>query len=192
MGLDLTKVAIGFTGTGGTGKTTTAKALAKELGLTFQPSVSRSVFERHGITEADQRNMTAEENLKLQLEIFEARRWQLREKPFGVYDRTLLDQLVYTLYRGGPAVSEVLYRNLCEDVLSDLTRHVVVFYCPMTTFAGSADGFREDGFGYRLTIDLMNQAMQKLIANEDTIITLLPVMSVQERVSRIKKHLEVF
>ncbi len=188
--MDLTKVAIGFTGTGGTGKTTTAKLLAEHFGLPFHTGVSRSVFERRHITEAIQRDQTPKQNLELQMAIFQARQEQIYDNPYGVFDRTLLDHLIYTLYRCGPAVTQAKYHILCGDVLSDLIRHAVIFYCPMVTFRGSSDGFREEGFGYRITIDLMHRAMQGQIAHEDIHIILLPITSLKLRMRFIKQHLE--
>ncbi len=187
MGLDLNEVAIGFTGTGGSGKTTTARALAHKLELPFRASVSRDVFEKWHITEADQRDMTPEENLDLQLEIFDSRKDQIEKYPYGVYDRTLLDHLVYTLYRCGPVVDSDLFTKLCKDVAQDVTRHELILFTPIVQFSED-DAFREQGFGYRLTIDLMNRSLTGFIdeiLNQRSVTFTLPVMSVEKRVDKI-------
>lgn len=187
MGTDYSNITVGFTGSGGTGKTTTARALAKHLDIPFHPSVVRAVFEKWGIKESSQRDMGVQDLLNIQMEIFNQRRLQIIENPYGVFDRTLLDCLTYTLYRCGEVISEHAYNELVQKVLHDLDRHTRVFYTPLITFEGSDDDFRESSFGYRATIDLINLGFQKYIGSGN--IVALPVYSVADRILYCKKVL---
>lgn len=171
---------IGCMGAGGTGKTTFAKGLAVRLGLPFIASSSRAVFERHGITETSQRRMTFEQQLKLQLEIFDARE-QLEDRIVdGVADRTLLDQLVYTMLRAHGVVEEEYYLSLMLRAKLRLKRYQFLFYFPLHTFPGQDDGFRDSAWGSRWVFDTILWRLAREHCASYPSFAVMPVVSPSE------------
>lgn len=146
---------IGCMGAGGTGKTTFAKGLAVQLGLPFIASSSRSVFERHGITEIDQRDMTIEQQFDLQHEIFTVRENMEANIREGVADRTLLDQLTYNMLRAHGCTKQDEFLSLLLRAKAVLRKYDFLFYFPLTTFPGQEDGFRDSAWGSRWVFDTM-------------------------------------
>jgi predicted ATPase len=183
---------IGACGAGGVGKTTTMSALAKELGTELIPSVSRGIFKSRGLTEIDQRLMTPEQRLDLQLSIYAAKEVQDEEilqtsgadTQIRVGDRTHLDHLVYCLYRCGEIMTEEMVNDLKARTIRGLRNYTTIFYFPLHTFEGQNDGFRENGFGYRAVCDIMYRALLTDLRIPHEYIAVAPV---EERVEHIKK-----
>ena len=131
---------LGFMGSGATGKTTTAKIIAPYLGLEYQSSVPRIVFERRGLNEAKQRNMSRFDRWSLQKEIFEEKLKQDAEVLTGVFDRTLLDHLAYCLYRCSDTVPDNIYSSYLELVRENVTKYDYLFYFPIYDWEIKAGG----------------------------------------------------
>lgn len=154
---------IAFCGAGGVGKTTLAKELAKDLGLSFVPSVSRQVFQEFGWTEDRQRTATPEENWKLQRTIFERRILRDQGLTEGVADRSLLDHLSYCYLRCDQALDAAIIDLLEEQTRKSLKELTILFYVPLPTWRAPSDGMREDGMGYRVHYDaIMRGLIDKL------------------------------
>lgn len=174
---------IGFSGAGGTGKTTTAKALAEAMGLPFVASSSRAVFEKHGIVEADQHKMTPDQQFELQMEIFTARQ-ELEVRTFrGVSDRTLMDQVTYTMLRAPTVVTEDILNRLLDTTRNTMRKYTTVLYFPLITFPTNEDGMRETTYGLRVNFDGILQWVMREVGVP---IIRVPVMSLAERVKWIE------
>lgn len=145
---------IGFTGTGGTGKTTTAKLLEKRLGLALQPSVVRGIFESKQLTERSLLSMSQVEAWSLQQEIFAAKLKQDKETFRGIFDRTLIDHMAYCFYRSGSVIPDGVVNGLLKEMNESLKLYDFLFYFPIT-FTPPPDGFRQEGLAYRHTVDWM-------------------------------------
>ncbi len=174
---------IGCCGAGGTGKTTTAKALAQNLGLPFIASSSRAVFERRGLKEADQWRLSATEQFDLQQEIFQAREQLEAQIEGGVADRTLFDQVAYNLLRAGPVITEPILDDMLSRAKASLRKYQFVFYFPLVTFETSNDGMRDTAFGVRVQFD----AILTWVLKEAGVFTpRVPLMRPDERVQWMK------
>lgn len=154
---------IGFTGAGATGKTTLATLVANHSkGFVYRPSAARDVFKRWGLTEEQQRQLTPQTALQLQMEIWDAKaeldKQAVSDSLNGlttIFDRTPIDHWAYTLYRCGATLTSELYAKIYARTYNELVRYDVVFYTPLVTFSGTDDGMRETGFGYRVCIDIL-------------------------------------
>lgn len=181
---------IGACGAGGTGKTTTMKALAEATGLPFIPSASRAVFARRGIVEKDQNNMTAEQQWELQQEIFAAREELESTTTNGIADRTLFDQVAYNLLRAPTMIDEKTINDLINRATFVAARYDKIFYFPLVTFAGQDDGMRDSAYGQRFNFDSILKAV--LFTSGLSVTSKLrhvPVVSVEKRVDWIKKNI---
>lgn len=145
---------IGHCGTGGTGKTTLAKELAKVLDLEFKPSVVREVFAEFGWTERMQREASAADCWRLQEEIF--KRKFLQDKHFGkdvVFDRTPVDHLAYSIFRCEGVFEEDSLKGWEVRTQEEMRRYDVVIYHPILARKVVDDGMRENNYVYRVIID---------------------------------------
>lgn len=145
---------IGFTGAGGTGKTTALALLKGRLDLPVLPSPARAVFARWGITEADQEQMGVEDKIKLQNEIYEARLNQEETIPHFISDRTLLDNFSYHLFRCYQGISDEDLATYRDRTVANLKTYDLVFYFPLLNNVES-DGFRYSNLSYQTMIDSM-------------------------------------
>lgn len=149
---------IGFTGAGGTGKSTTLAIVVRMLeafgmGVPVLGSVTRSVFQRRGLTEADQESMSPEDRLNLQMEIFSERR--AAEKAIGgafISDRTLVDHFAYCLFRNYAVIGDVDHTALLDEAVESAASYDALFYFPIS-FTPPADGLRQAGVAYNYCID---------------------------------------
>lgn len=140
---------IGFTGPGGAGKTTVAKALGKEtLDISYIPGVARPIFEKHQLKEVDQYQLSPGEVWFIQNEIFE-KKVEQRVISNGIFDRTLLDHLVYCLIRCGPALSDFVVKTLEVKVKTELATYDRIFYFPEPTWKILDDKVRENTVAHR-------------------------------------------
>lgn len=148
---------IGFTGAGGTGKTTLAKTLAAVTGETFMPSPSRACFEKHGVkSEDDQRNMTPEARYALQMDIFKAINTQVMESQNGVFDRTHLDNLFYGFWQCRERISNEQFRDMWRTTVVGLETFDFVIFCPMYQWCytdATTDGMRTQSSVARTVMD---------------------------------------
>ena len=150
------KRRIGFTGAGGTGKTTVLNALDRNEFVKSLPRLSsptRLVYARWGITEADQLHMTGDEKLRLQMEIFEERvRAEDNVGETFLSDRTLLDNYAYCLFRNYEMIDRHSLDMLESQVRANLKLYTHIFYFPIL-FDPPSDGFRQTGYAYNRMID---------------------------------------
>ena len=140
---------IGFCGPGGTGKTTLASVLATRHSLPFHTSPARSVFSRWKITsEADQAQLTQHQQQQFQAEIFSSRVEMEKGCDHtlpAIFDRTLLDHLIYTILRCPSTYDDVFYRNTFSLTLNSLSRYEVIFYLSPRYGLWQNDSFRVEG-----------------------------------------------
>jgi len=147
-------VRIGHCGTGGTGKTTLAKALADVLDISYRPSVVREVYNEFGWTEENQRKATPAQCWRLQEKIFE--RKMIQDKYYGkdvVFDRTPIDHLAYCIYRCELALNEQTLKDLESRTREETLKYDLVVYHPIPSWNPEPDGMREDEYAYRRIID---------------------------------------
>jgi len=145
---------IGHVGTGGTGKTMLAMAVADVLDLEYRPSVVREVFGEFGWNEAAQRSATPEQCWKLQKEMFDRKLYQ--DKYYGkdvVFDRTPIDHLTYCLYRCERALDEKTLKEIEELARVEMHKYDIVIYHPIPKWTLKSDGLREEQYPYRAIID---------------------------------------
>lgn len=149
---------IGFTGAGGTGKTSTAQALHELPELNHLPlmkSASRAVYEAKEISE----EIVASEYNAVQ-------KWELQELIFGakvrqddlsmqfLADRTLLDHWAYCLmYCATDMPNErfIQYESLVRKHMLGAYSHI--FYFPWGYFFAAPDGVRQDNKAWQYSID---------------------------------------
>lgn len=144
---------IGFTGAGGTGKTTTATYIAQALNLATFPSASRQVYTAEGLTEDKVLAMTGQEKLDLQTRIF-GKKAEIDMAHEFVTDRTILDHFAYCLAYCAPHMSNELfnkYEALTRTHLMGCYTHV--FYFPWGVWHAEGDGVRQDLQSWQSQID---------------------------------------
>jgi thymidylate kinase len=143
---------IGLTGAGGVGKTTVFNLL-NDVDLPKLGSVTRRVWNRWGITEADQENMSPEDRLKLQFDIFaEREKAELEIGDDFISDRTLLCHYAYCVFRNYGLITDKEFEDLELRVVANLSTYDWIFYFPMT-FTPHSDGLRQTGNAYNACID---------------------------------------
>lgn len=156
---------IGFTGTGGTGKTTVLRLISDRLeqahGIGALPSVTRSVFERFGLTESDQESMDPFQRLELQLAIMDARRKAESEAGGFVSDRTLADSVAYMLVRCYQSMDAEMLESVLDELSQNLASYDLIVYFPIE-FVPEPDGVRQDGEAYRY---LHDSVLKRLLAD---------------------------
>lgn len=148
-------IKIGFTGAGGVGKTTDAKALSELLGIPMIKSASRSAYERLGISENDCLKMTDEEKWQLQHEIFNSK-IELDDSTFEfIADRTLLDHLAYCLMYCGAYIPEKEFYEFENRVRKHMkSTYSHIFYYPFGYWTPeNEDGVRQTAPGWQSAID---------------------------------------
>lgn len=184
---------IGFCGAGGTGKTTTAKALCAATGLPFIPSRSRVVFERWELQkEEDQYRLTVHDQMTLQRDIFQARLGLEASPEFthGVADRTLADQLAYTMLRGSPNIEQAYFDRHFDEVCASLQRYTRIFYFPLVSYPTIDDGMRETIWGPRFVFDSILREILRRCPKPANVWT-VPEVSVDQRVELLRKYMEI-
>lgn len=147
------KKIVGFTGAGGTGKSTLANAFCGQYNFLMVPSIVRETSKEYGITaEADIYRLSAEDRLHYQLALFDKfeqhisnHAQTLKESTYDglVFDRTLADHFAYILYYSGTHVSKELLDKLQRRVMMNLGLFTNVFYFNYPPkFMVPADGYR--------------------------------------------------
>lgn len=188
---------VGFCGAGGTGKTTTAKAVVYELqrlGYPYEllPSASREVFKRHKVNaEASQLDMPLDQRWRLQRDIQMAH-WENYTQNFRnkllVSDRTQLDQMSYAYLWCSPVLDEDNLALLDTLVQSSLLHYRAIFYFPLTEFDAHSDGMRTDSPGLRNHFDLL---LRGILEAYDVGYIKVPIASVEARMHYIVNWMEV-
>jgi hypothetical protein len=146
---------VAFCGAGGTGKTTTAQFIHKDLGLDLQKSAARSIYEAKGLSEFKVLNsLMDEEKLDLQMEIFHAKIENDRQFSY-VADRTVLDHYAYTLAYCGGFMTDNEF-NTFDDMVQTRMRSTYshVFFFPWGFwFPEISDDVRQDLHSWQSQID---------------------------------------
>jgi predicted ATPase len=184
---DIPLLKIGFIGTGGTGKTSVAEKLKGLIPEEFRESIVRETMRRVGATDAGQAVMTAEQKWTLQQYLLDAKFEQDDMYDTGLFDRTPIDHMAYTLYRCADSISDEVFNELAERVQEFAERYDVIFYFPLFDWEVADDGFRQQGRAYRVTHDLITVA---LLSKMEIEFIDVPDMSVDERVEFILAQLE--
>ena len=148
-------VKVGFTGAGGTGKTTTAVALAKELGVQMMKSASRTAYEQLKITEADCLKMDDKAKWELQGKIFGLKQTMDDNSFEFIADRTLLDHWAYCLMYCAPFISEPEFHQFENNVRKHMkSTYTHLFYFPWGYWTPETeDGVRQVAPGWQSAID---------------------------------------
>ncbi|MEE8607491.1 MAG: AAA family ATPase [Nitrospiraceae bacterium] len=147
---------IEFTGSGGSGKTTTAMAVAEALGLELLPSVARDVYEKRGIIEKDRPGLSQTDAHELQMEIFQTHLDQLENFKHHSYvaDRSLVCRLAYSLLNDTLIESpDLLF--LCEATKHAAMRVDLLVYFPTPHWEVKADNFRLNSLRETVALDAL-------------------------------------
>jgi len=148
-----TGIRVGCVGAGGTGKTTTAKEVEKQLKIPFNKSASRIVYEEMNLTEAKCAKLPDEEKYQLQFKIFE-KKIELDKAFTYVSDRTLLDHWAYCLMYCGAFIPDDNYFTFEETVRTHMkTTYSHIFYFPFGYWFENGDGVRQDHQSWQSAID---------------------------------------
>lgn len=146
-------VRIGFTGAGGTGKTTTAQFISEKLELPTFPSASRQVYIAESLSEDDVLKMTGEERWSLQQRIFQ-KKIELDQFNQFVTDRTLLDHLAYCLAYCAPYMRNDEFHKTEAMTRSHMKgAYTHVFYFPWGVWQAPPDGVRQELQSWQSQID---------------------------------------
>lgn len=147
---------IEFTGTGGTGKTTTALLVAEALGLDLLPSVARDIYYKRGITEKDRPKISQTVAHEIQSEIFTAHMEQLEKFKHQSYvaDRSLICRLAYALLNDTIIESpEVMF--LCEATKHATLGVDLLVYFPTPHWEVKTDNFRLNSLRETVALDAL-------------------------------------
>jgi hypothetical protein len=145
---------IGFTGAGGTGKTTSAIEVAKALSLPLLQSASRMVYEKNGLTEDKVRLMSSEEKWELQSDIFDEKIKADDQGYSFVADRTLLDHYAYCLMYCGDSMRNSDFYEYENKVRKHMkSTYHKIFYFPVGYFKPEEDGVRSNVVAWQSAID---------------------------------------
>lgn len=149
-----TGLRIGFTGAGGTGKTTSAAAVAQAFGVSTLKSASRQAYEELNLTEA----IVAKQN--------ETEKWDLQKKIFMtkinnddttfefVADRTLLDHWAYCLAYCSTFIPNDEYKRMEALVRNHMkATYSHIYYFPWGYWISEGDGVRQDQYAWQSQID---------------------------------------
>jgi nicotinamide riboside kinase len=181
---------IGFIGAASTGKTSAAKEVAKKTGLPFHPSVSREVFEKFGLKETDQKNMSPEKVAELQSAIFDRKIEQDSNVSEGIFDRTPVDQMSYSMIRCHSTMGRH-FKDLRDRMIDGLKIYDLLFFFPISPMiAYEDDGFREaSGDAYRYLQQFTMRGLLHVAGVEFQQVT--PTSSLRTRVINICRTIEM-
>ncbi len=145
---------IAFTGSGGTGKTSTAAAVSSLLNLPQMKSASRLVYEQQDLNENKVFMMAPAEKWKLQYEIFTTKINNDDCTPSFVADRTLLDHWAYCLLYCSTTIKNDEYMHLEALVRKHMiATYSRIYYFPRGDWTGKDDGIRQTNLAWQEAID---------------------------------------
>ena len=145
---------IALCGSGGTGKSTMARLIAKDLGLELPPSQSRAVLMELGLAEVQLDQQTLEQRYMIQRTMLERKVRLDHDYSNAVFDRTILDHFFYLQYYGAGAMDDATHRTTEKAVMAHMKIYDIVLYCPFYDWPDtSVDGLRREGRGYRFFCD---------------------------------------
>ncbi len=142
---------IAISGSHGVGKTTLARALAKELGLPIISEVAREVAQAHGFETTEQiKNASMMRRIMFQLNVFYGQIKAEEDNWRGfVSDRSIFDSVAYTNYYGLP---DGLVEYLTRDAVTHSKHYDLIIYCPIVG-KPVHDGFRLTDTNSQICID---------------------------------------
>lgn len=142
---------VGFVGAASTGKTSAAREVSKETGLPFHPSTPREVFKEFGLTEVDQHNIPLAAVYRLQQAIFTRKIVQDKSVAEGIFDRTPVDYMSYSMIRCHGIMSTKDFNRYLDEMIEGLKRYDLLFFFPISpSIKYESDGFRDaSGEAYR-------------------------------------------
>ena len=147
---------IGLCGGSGTGKTTLARELSKELGIPMVPEGVRELCEEWGMKGLSDLRGDDDKYRLFQIELINRKFSFESTHDSFVADRTYLDNLAYYMYwicrKFGNEQNEA-YKKLC---ISNMSLYDAVFFCPLGVIPYEEDGFRTSNYLY-------NECMQSII-----------------------------
>lgn len=149
-----------FTGAGGTGKTTMAKAAAERYGVPLLESSAREVQREFGLQhEDDQLSMSSQERIVLQKAI-DDRHWDkvcamatVGSCKGYISDRTMACRMTYRLLKSWDATTELELLQCEQRTLSEFTSADLVVHCPTGLFDPPAGDFRTESNVQREAFD---------------------------------------
>src|ERR1700761_5510958 len=161
---------IGFTGAGGVGKSSVLRRLVSLYGVKDIPSNTRQVFQGFGISnEEDYKSRDVEFKLEVQLALARSKAEldkqaleEARQQDIIATDRSPIDHFCYMLNTCQAAITESFLETYVVEMKAALKRFSVIYYFPLRTYFGSADGYRDQAYGPRYAVDaLMRAALDK-------------------------------
>lgn len=162
-----------FTGAGGTGKTTLAKAMSDRYELPMVQSTSREVQEKFGILkEDDQLKLTRPKLAELQFAIAKRYCESVEGVQEYVSDRTIACHYCYAMMKQWDMVTLDDMEWYEERVLRQFTSADLVVYCPTGIFLPDSDGMRTDSMAQREVYDRVLRGVIDKVRNH---INLLPL-----------------
>lgn len=177
---DITLLKIGFIGTGGTGKTSVAEKLKDLIPEAFQESIVRDVMKSLHVTDAAQAHLTTADKWKIQQALLDAKFEQDDMYDTGLFDRTPIDHMAYTLYRCADALSDEVFHELAGRVEEYTSRYDLIVYFPIYEWASDeGDDFRQKNLAYRATHDII---LRGLLEKFDIEVIEMPDAPVEDRV----------
>lgn len=144
---------IAISGSHGVGKTTLARALAKELGLPMISEVARDVAKKQGFKTTEQiRHAFKLQRMIYQLSVYHTQIKAEEDSWRGfIADRSIFDVVAYCIYYDLPLG---LVEYLRSDAINHSRRYDLIIYCPVPGGGLENDGFR-----------LLDKESQKMVDN---------------------------
>lgn len=178
---------VGLCGSGSTGKTTIAVALAEHLGITYVPSVARSVMvDEWGLeSELDGAKLPEHERYQLQHMMFVRRLEVERKVAEFVADRTTIDHVAYCLMHCWSSMSAEEIADMLEKTRVAMSQLDVVFFVPSTNVPKRDDEFRNGTGSMREVVDVM---IRGLLDRIDVRYIVVPPGSKAEQFTFVHKH----
>lgn len=130
---------IGLIGADGTGKTDVAQLLSASLNLPYLPPVIKEVFTRHRKTPTDLIAMSHEERWVILWDNFVAKLEQDSANPEGIFDRTLLDNLMQCLIYCHFIIDHKPINDMLRLVKYNLGNYDYLFYFPLYDWVAQND-----------------------------------------------------
>ena len=145
---------IGITGSAGTGKTTLAEVLAKELNYTLVPEGVRNYLQKK---QMNLRDMEILDTIKMQESILNKKVQKEVNKDNWIADRTPIDNLVYALHWIGKHKEHEEWMNFYAEMC---VKHVLkcydlIFILPWGAIPLEDDGVRSVKKWYQYQIQLL-------------------------------------
>lgn len=158
---------IGFLGAGGTGKTTLARALSEHTGLAQHQSTTRGVYAKYGKKHTDMPFLDPAMRKAIQLDNFNTKIAHDVAHPEGIFDRTLVDHLMYVTIYCHDTIPDAEFLQLKRATWKNICTYDILFYFPIYLWPTSVDdGFRESGAANRFLQDAVLRSYIELSTTE--------------------------